>query len=47
MALQTVSVDPRSLDEIYAAAQRESGPLVVAAGGDGTILAQHTTRYLY
>jgi ABC-type Fe3+ transport system substrate-binding protein len=29
-----VPIDTRSLDEIYAAAQRETGPLVVASGGD-------------
>ncbi|KAF2104729.1 periplasmic binding protein-like II [Rhizodiscina lignyota] len=29
-----VPVDTRSLDEIYAAAQNESGPLIVASGGD-------------
>jgi ABC-type Fe3+ transport system substrate-binding protein len=29
-----VSIDTRSLDEIYAAAQEETGPLIVASGGD-------------
>lgn len=29
--------DKRSLDEIYEAAQKESGPLIVASGGDGTM----------
>lgn len=29
-----VKIETRGLDEIYAAAQRESGPLIVASGGD-------------
>ena len=33
--MPSVPVDTRSLDEIYAAALKESGPLIVAAGGDG------------
>lgn len=35
-----VPVDTRSLDEIYAAAQDESGALIVASGGDGMTLSQ-------
>ena len=35
MATPSIPVDTRSLDEIYAAALKESGPLIVAAGGDG------------
>lgn len=34
-----VNVDSRSLDDIYIAAQQESGPLQVAWGGDGEIPA--------
>lgn len=29
-----VPIDHRSMDEIYAAAQKESGALIVASGGD-------------
>lgn len=32
--IKNVEADPRSVDEIYAAAQKEDGRLVVAAGGD-------------
>lgn len=32
--ITNVAIDTRSLDEIYAAAQKESGPLIVASGGD-------------
>ena len=35
MSFHSTPVDSRSLDDIYAAAQKESGPLVIAAGGDG------------
>lgn len=35
MSVPALSSDPRTLDEIYEAAQKESGPLFVAAGGDG------------
>lgn len=35
MPVQALSADTRSLDEIYEAAQKESGPLFVASGGDG------------
>lgn len=30
-----VSLDNRTLDEIYAAAKLETGPLTIAMGGDG------------
>lgn len=32
--MANVPIDTRSLDEIYAAAQKENGPLIVASGGD-------------
>jgi ABC-type Fe3+ transport system substrate-binding protein len=32
--LNSVPIDHRSLDEIYVAAQQETGPLIVASGGD-------------
>lgn len=38
MQFQTLSPDKRSLDEIAAAAEKEKGPLIVAAGGDGMLL---------
>ncbi|KAJ9606488.1 hypothetical protein H2200_009449 [Cladophialophora chaetospira] len=32
--MNNVPIDHRSLDEIYAAAQKETGPLIIASGGD-------------
>jgi hypothetical protein len=37
---KNVEIDHRSLDEIYEAAQKESGPLIVASGGD-SMFAPH------
>lgn len=42
MDIRSVTPDSRALDEIYAAAQKEEGPLVVAAGGDGEPLSAWT-----
>lgn len=39
-ALSSVEIDPRSLAEIYAAAQKEHGILQVAYGGDGMLTYQ-------
>lgn len=39
--MQALAADACSLDQLYEAAQRESGPLVVASGGDGQSLSTH------
>ena len=44
MSLQSLPVDARSLDEIYTAAQKEYGSLVVAAGGDGKPSSRLTVK---
>ena len=41
---QATEVDSRSLDDIYAAAQKESGPLIVAAGDDGMYIPYPSTK---
>jgi hypothetical protein len=39
MPTQALSADIRTLDQIYEAAQKETGPLIVASGGDGLCLS--------
>lgn len=43
-ALSSITIDSRSLSDIYAAAQKESGVLRVVHGGDGTYLTLFTGR---
>lgn len=40
MSIHALSADTRSLDQIYEAAQKESGPLIVASGGDGMVISK-------
>ena len=35
MSIKALDADTRSLDQLYEAAQKESGPLIVSSGGDG------------
>lgn len=42
MPAQSLSVDNRTLDQIYEAAQKETGPLIVASGGDSVCLLAHS-----
>lgn len=48
--MNNVPIDHRTLDEIYAAAQKETGPLIIASGGDAqaqwdTFRTAFTTRF--
>ena len=43
MSIKALDADTRSLDQLYEAAQKESGPLIVSSGGDGMPSRQFRT----